>query len=90
MAELSDPHRSDPHRTDPADRHDRRGSARSGERIHLSGLFWSLVFLVVAAVGLTGTYGWISHPATRWVAAGGIAVIGVGLLLTALPRRSRD
>lgn len=90
VADRSDAHRTDPHRTDPADPHDRRGSGRPESRLHLAGLFWSLVFLAVGIVGISGSYAWLTHPATRWVAAGGIAVIGLGLVLTALPRRSRN
>lgn len=98
VADHGEPHRTDPRRTDPrwtdpADRHDRRGSGRPegrrDSRPHLAGLCWSLVFLTVAIVGITGSYGWLAHPAARWVAAGGIAVIGLGLVLTALPRQSR-
>lgn len=55
---------------------------------HIAGLLWGLIFLAVAVVGLSGSVGWLSSGVLRWLIAGGVAAVGVILLLTALPRRS--
>ncbi len=53
------------------------------------GLLFAMAFFAVASVGFTGDPWWLLNEATKWVVAGVIAVVGVGLLLTALPRRHR-
>lgn len=63
-------------------------AASDGWQPNGAGLFWSLIFMMVAVVGFTGSFGWIFSSATKWVAAAVVAVIGLGLLITALPRRS--
>ena len=51
------------------------------------GLLFSLVFLAIASVGFTGDPWWLLNEATKWVIAGIVAAVGIGLLLTALPSR---
>lgn len=58
-------------------------------RVSIIGLFFSLVFFAVASVGFTGDPWWLLNEATKWVVAGVVAVIGISLLVTALPGRSR-
>ena len=65
------------------------GSTRQRRRISIVGLLFSLAFFAVASVGFTGDPWWLLNEATKWVAAGIVAVVGVGLLLTALPSRQR-
>jgi hypothetical protein len=54
------------------------------------GVVLSLVLLTVALVGLTGDPWWFLQSAVKWVIAGAMALIGLGLLLGTLPGRSRD
>ncbi|MET3804846.1 presenilin-like A22 family membrane protease [Nakamurella sp. UYEF19] len=63
-----------------------RGPAR---RINVIGVVMSLVFLTVASVGLTGNPWWLVDSAAKWIIAGAIAIVGLGLLATALPGRRR-
>jgi hypothetical protein len=53
------------------------------------GLLFSLVFLSVASVGFTGDPWWLLNASTKWVVAGIVAAVGIGLLVTALPGRGR-
>ncbi|NNG35920.1 hypothetical protein [Nakamurella aerolata] len=53
----------------------------------IAGLVWGLIFLAVAVVGLSGSVGWLTSGVLRWLVAGGVAAVGLILLLTALPRR---
>jgi hypothetical protein len=46
-------------------------------------------FLAVASVGFTGDPWWLLNEATKWVVAGVVALVGIGLLATALPGRQR-
>ena len=39
--------------------------------------------------GFTGDPWWLLNEATKWVIAGVVAVVGIGLLVTALPGRNR-
>jgi hypothetical protein len=55
---------------------------------NVAGLFWSLIFSVVAVVGFTGSFGWIFQNVTKWVVAAVVALVGLALLISALPRRS--
>ena len=58
-------------------------------RVSIIGLMFSLVFLAVASVGFTGDPWWLLNEATKWVVAGVVAVVGISLLVTALPGRNR-
>jgi putative Mn2+ efflux pump MntP len=62
-------------------------SARS--RVSIIGLLFAVAFFAVASVGFTGDPWWLLSEATKWVVAGIIAVVGVGLLVSALPHRQR-
>ena len=66
------------------------GSTRTRKgRVNVIGLLFSLVFLAVASVGFTGDPWWLLNEATKWVVAGLVALVGIGLLITALPGRNR-
>lgn len=56
-------------------------------RIDVVGVVLSLVLLTVASVGLTGDPWWFLQSAVKWMVAGAIALIGLGLLVGSLPRR---
>ena len=62
---------------------------RPARRIDIVGVVLSLVLLTVASVGLTGDPWWFLQSAVKWVVAGAIALIGLGLLFGSLPSRSR-
>jgi hypothetical protein len=64
--------------------------SRDGRRrVSIFGLLFAVAFFAVASVGFTGDPWWLLSEATKWVVAGVIAVVGLGLLLTALPHRQR-
>jgi len=65
------------------------GAARQRRGISIIGLLFALAFFAVASVGFTGDPWWLLNEATKWVVAGIVAVVGVGLLLTALPSRQK-
>lgn len=68
---------------------DSTGAAPARRRVSIVGLLFSLAFFAVASVGFTGDPWWLLNEATKWVAAAVVAVVGVGLLLTALPSRQK-
>lgn len=78
---MPDPHTPDPNlpRTAGPNRH----------RVNVIGAVMSVAFLVIASVGLTGDPWWLFDAGTKWIVAGVIALIGLGLLATALPGRRR-
>jgi len=47
----------------------------------------SLVFFAVASLGFTGDPFWLLNSGTKWMVAGVVALIGVGMLVSALPQR---
>lgn len=49
----------------------------------------SLVFLTIASAGLSSDPWWLLNSAAKWIAVGIIALIGLGLVATALPGRKR-
>lgn len=53
------------------------------------GLVLALVFLAVASIGFTGDPWWLFTTAAIWTAAAAVALIGVLLLVSALPGRRR-
>jgi len=65
------------------------GTTRQRRGVSIIGLLFSLAFFAVASVGFTGDPWWLLHEATKWVAAGIVAVVGIALLLTALPGRQK-
>ena len=64
-------------------------STRPRRRVSVIGLLFSLMFLAVASVGFTGDPWWLFTEATKWVIAGVVAIVGVTLLVSALPGRQR-
>ena len=65
------------------------GTGTQRRRVSIIGLLFSLVFLAVASVGFTGDPWWLLNEATKWVVAGVVLLVGIGLLATALPGRQR-
>ena len=63
------------------------GPRRRG--VSVIGLLFSVVFLAVSSIGLTGDPWWLLNGATKWVIAGVVALVGIGLLVTALPGMQR-
>lgn len=63
---------------------------RPSRRVDVVGVVLSLVLLTVASVGLTGDPWWFLQSAAKWIIAGAIALIGIGLLLGSLPGRPRS
>lgn len=59
-------------------------------RVNVFGVVMALIFLTVAVSGLTGNVHWLTSSGSKWLVAGLIALIGIGLLLSALPGRRRD
>lgn len=62
---------------------------RERPRVNPIGLMFALAFLAVASVGFTGDPWWLFNSATKWVVAGAVAVVGISLLASALPGRTR-
>ncbi|WP_090476475.1 hypothetical protein [Nakamurella panacisegetis] len=59
--------------------------------VNVIGVIMSLVFLTVASIGLSGNPWWLLNAGAKWIVAGVIALIGLSLLVGALPgRRSRS
>lgn len=54
-------------------------------RVSFSGILFALVFLGIASIGLTGDPFWLLSEGTKWIAAGVLGLIGLGLLVTTLP-----
>ena len=59
-------------------------------RVSIIGLVFSLAFFAVASVGFSGDPWWLLGEATKWVIAGVVAVVGISLLLSALPGRQQQ
>ncbi len=59
-------------------------------RVSIIGLVFSLAFFAVASVGFSGDPWWLLNEATKWVIAGVVALVGLSLLVTALPGRQRN
>ncbi|MEO5833760.1 MAG: hypothetical protein ABJA16_14665 [Nakamurella sp.] len=58
-------------------------------QVSVTGVLLALVFLTVASVGFTGNPFWLLTAGTKWVAAGALAVIGLGLVASTLPKAGR-
>jgi len=57
--------------------------------VNVIGVVMSLVFLTIASTGLSSDPWWLLNSAAKWIAVGIIALIGLGLVATALPSRKR-
>ena len=55
-------------------------------RVNLLALLTALIFLGIASVGFSGNLWWAFNSGTKWMIAGLVAVVGVGMLASALPR----
>lgn len=65
-----------------------KGARRRSGRDTLS-LVAAAVLLVIAVAGIGGAHWWLVPHLMPWLAAGVAALIGVGLIVGSLPRRSR-
>jgi len=68
---------------------DTSSQTRTRRGVNWIGLLFALAFLSIASVGFRGDPWWLFTEATKWVVAGVVAAVGIGLLLTALPGRGR-
>ncbi|WP_157970607.1 hypothetical protein [Nakamurella deserti] len=62
-------------------------------RVSITGIVMALVFLAVATVGFTGNPFWLLDEGTKWVVAGLLALVGLGLVASTVPgirRRSKN
>ena len=57
----------------------------ASRRVSIVGILIALVFLAIASVGFTGDPFWLFNEGTKWMAAGALALIGLGMLATTLP-----
>ncbi len=57
----------------------------SSRRISGTGIIFALVFMAIASIGVTGDPFWLLNEGTKWIAAGVLALIGIGLVVTTLP-----
>lgn len=66
----------------------RRGRTAGGRRgADAVSLVFGVLFLAVAGIGILGTAWWLAPNLGPWVAAGVIAIVGLALIASALPRR---
>lgn len=63
---------------------DRKGARRP---VDTFGVLIGVVFLAVAAIGLTGHFWWRLDGNVKWIAAGVAAAVGIGMVLSTLPGR---
>jgi hypothetical protein len=66
-----------------------RPAAPDRPGINWFGLLAGVVLLSVASVGFSGDPSWLFNEATKWMVAVAVALIGLGLLVTAGGRRNR-
>ena len=60
-------------------------SPAAKRRVDPIGIVMALVFAVLASMGLTGQPWWVLDSAAEWLVAGGLALIGAGLLASSIP-----
>lgn len=58
-------------------------------RVSVVGVVLALMFLTVAAMGFSGDPFWLLNPGTTWVVAGILALLGIGLVASTLPKARR-
>lgn len=65
---------------------------RNGTRRHadLFGIVMALLFLGVASVGFAGNTWWLLSGNWKWMAAGVVALVGLAMVASSLPRRRRS
>ena len=64
-------------------------SAQPRGRVSITGIVIALIFLAVASVGFRGDPFWLLTEGTTWVVAGALALVGLGLVASTLPRVRR-
>lgn len=62
-------------------------STRRHGRRDTIGLVIAVLFLIVAASGIGGATWWLVPHLLPWIAAGAAALVGLGLIVSSLPRR---
>ena len=65
------------------------GSPVARRRADMLGVVMSLLFVAVASMGITGNPWIVLNSAVRWGVAGAVLLVGLLLVISALPRRSR-
>ena len=68
-------------------------SAPTRGRVSFTGIVLALVFFCIASVGFSGDPFWLLNEGTKWVVAGALALVGLGLVASTLPgvrRRSKS
>lgn len=68
----------------------RSESGSASRRLDLTTLILALVLLGVALIGLSGQTWWLIPNLMPWLIAGAVALIGLGLIVSTLPRRRRN
>ncbi len=63
----------------------RPGRIARPARRRLPGVLVAFVFLTIATMGITGDPFWLLNQGTPWVAAGVLALLGLGLIGSTLP-----
>ncbi|MEO7124632.1 MAG: hypothetical protein ABI382_08425 [Nakamurella sp.] len=63
------------------------GKRRSTDIVALIAAF---VLLAIAAIGISGDTWWLIPHLLPWAAAGVVALTGLGLIVSSLPRRGRS
>lgn len=60
---------------------------KARRRVNVFGVILAVILLAIASAGFTGDPWWLFGSTIRWAIAGLVAVVGIGLMLTALPGR---
>jgi hypothetical protein len=66
------------------------GQALPRRRASVFGVLLSLVFMLVAAAGFAGSPWLLFGLGAKWIFAAVVALVGVALLISAIPRRRRS
>ncbi|MTD14313.1 hypothetical protein GIS00_10170 [Nakamurella sp. YIM 132087] len=59
-------------------------------RVDILGLIFGVIFLGVAVGSFGGSPLWLFSEAGKWIVTGIIGLIGIGFLISALPRRKQE
>lgn len=63
---------------------------RNHRHADLLGIVLALLFLGVASVGFAGNTWWLLSGNWKWMAAGVVALVGLAMVASSLPRRRRS
>lgn len=66
---------------------DHGAAAGRPRRTDTVGLVFGVLFLAIAVVGILGTAWWLAPHLGPWVLAGVIALVGLAMIVSALPGR---